>query len=99
MRSGVSAASEAGMDIQAGEEFEAYVSDAQLGSLVAKYHLEPSDRPNLLLHVVGNGVPIDWQNFVGQACIAIDLLESNDPRSRRAAKRFLERLEFPPRAC
>jgi len=97
VKSGVSAAAEAGMDIQAGEELEAYVSDAQADALVANYHLEPSDRPNLLLHVVGDDVPFDWQNCVGRACIAIDLLESGDPRSRRAAMEFLERLNFPPR--
>ena len=97
VKSGVSAASRAGIDIQAGRELEAYVSAAQADALAAKYHLEPSDRPNLILHVVGDDLPFVWQNCVGRACIAIDLLESDDPRSRRAAMEFLKRLEFPPR--
>ena len=98
MKSGVSAASEAGIDIQAGEELEAYVSAARVDALASRYHLEPSDRPNLVLHVVGDGLPFAWENCVGRACIAIDLLESDDPRSRRAARELLERLEFPLRA-
>ncbi len=95
VKSGVSAASEAGMDIQADDELEAYVSASQVDALVSRYHLEPSERPNLVLHVVADDLPFAWEHCVGRACIAIDLLESDDPRSRRAAKELLERLDFP----
>jgi len=98
VKSGVSAAFEAGSDIQAAEELEAYVSAARVDALASRYHLEPSDRPNLVLHVVGDDLPFAWENCVGRACIAIDLLESDDPRSRRAARELLERLEPPLRA-
>ncbi len=96
MKSGVSAASEAGIDIQAGDELEAYVS-AVRADLVSRYHPEPSDRPNLVLHVVADDLPFAWQDCVGRACIAVDLLESHDARSRRAAKELLKRLDFPLR--
>lgn len=95
VKSGISAALQVGIDIQGGEELEAYVSEASADALVTKYHLDSSDRPNLVLHVVDNDVPVAWRGCVGPACIAIDLLESGNPRSRRAAIEFLKRLELP----
>jgi hypothetical protein len=93
VKAGVSAAAASGIDIQSSDELEAYVSRGRVDSIVVKYHLEPSDRPNVVLRVVADDDPFHWQGRVGPAIAAIDLYESRDPRSRRAAKQFLERFD------
>lgn len=93
VRAGVSAAAEYGIDIQASEELEAYVLVSDVDHLVNRFHLEPSDRPNVVLHVLEDDDPFHWQGCVGPAVAALDLLQSRDARSRRAAKEFLERFD------
>lgn len=79
----------------AGAEFEGYVNDADLADLAVRYGLdEQAERPNVLLHVV---VDASWpfrrgQCWAGRAVVAVDLLESDDPRSQRAGAELLERL-------
>jgi len=93
LKAGASAAQDFGIDIQAGEEVEAYVARNVVNDIVAKYHLAPSDRPNVLLRVVEDNVDPAWRSSIGAAVVAIDLFESEEPRSQRAARRFLERLD------
>lgn len=94
VKAGVSAASDVGLSVQASEEFEAYISRSQLNGILDKYHLEESDQPNVLLRVVDDAdEPFPWQQCVGPAVVSIDLFESHDPRSRRAARDFLEHFD------
>jgi hypothetical protein len=89
---GVSAASRYGIDIQPSEELEVYVYQARAGELIQRYKLEASDRPNVVFRVVSDEVPPDWQECVGGAVAAIDLVESMDLRSQRAGRGYLSNL-------
>lgn len=86
---GISAAGRYGIEIQPSDELEAYVYEARADELIQRYRMEPSERPNVVFHVVPDDVPSDWQECVGGAVSAIDLIESLDPRSRRAGKEYL----------
>lgn len=87
VRGGISAAAEHGADLVAGDGFEGYVRAGDLDDLVSQFGLDDqAARPNVLLRVVDDAV---WpfqssQVAAGRAVVAIDLLESDDPRSRRA---------------
>ena len=89
---GVSAASRYGIDIQPSEELEVYVYQARAGELIQRYKLEASDRPNVVFRVVSDDLPPDWQECVGGAVAAIDLVESMDLRSQRAGRGYLSNL-------
>ena len=93
VRAGVSAAEHVGIDVQPSEEHEAYVRRAHYEGLVRKYHMEPSDRPNVLLRILRDSDPFPWQGSVAAEVAAIDLLESDEPRSRRAALRFIDHFD------
>jgi len=87
VRSGVSAAADYGADIVASNEFEGYVSARKLKPLVDRYALdEDAEQPNIALHVVADRV---WPFLPGvkvapRFVVALDLLEADDERSRRA---------------
>jgi excisionase family DNA binding protein len=92
VRSGISAAADHGADLLGGDGFEGYVRASDAGSLVSQLALDESaQRPNVVLRVVEDAV---WpfqagQRLAGRAVVAIDLLESADPRARRAATELL----------
>ena len=92
VRSGISAASAHGVDLLVGHEFEAYVRAGALDSLVSQYGLDSDGaRPNVLLRVIDDVV---WpfqpgQGSAGRAVVAMDLLESDDPRTQRAGAELL----------
>ena len=75
------------------DRFEGYVKAADLAELVSRFGLDgKAERPNVLLRSVGESV---WpfapdQQFASRAVLAVDLLESGDPRSRRAGAALLE---------
>lgn len=87
VRGGISAAAEHGADLVAGDGFEGYLRAGEVDKLVAKFGLDDkAARPNVALRVVDDAV---WpfrlgQVVAGRAVVAVDLLESDDPRSRRA---------------
>ncbi len=92
VRSGVSAASEHGADLLVQDGFEGYVRASDLDELVAKFGLDNNAaRPNVALRAVDAAVwPFDdGQVAAGRVVVAVDLLESDDPRSRRAGKELL----------
>jgi len=94
VRAGVSAASGVGIDVLPSEELDVYLPSGRVEDVVSKYGLEASDRPNVVLRVIADVDPFPWQDCVGPAVVAIDLFESHDPRSRRAAQQFLDRFVF-----
>ena len=91
---GVSALSAHGVDLVAGDQAEAYVRDSQMHDLVSHFALDAdSDRPNVRLRVI---IDRDWPFHHGQRVaaapvVAVDLLDSDDERSRRAAREMLAR--------
>lgn len=92
VRGGISAAAERGADLVAVDGFEGYLRAGELDKLVAKFGLDDkAGRPNVVLRVVDDAV---WpfrpgQVAAGRAVVAVDLLESDDPRSSRAGAHLL----------
>lgn len=85
--SGISAAGHYNLDISARDEIDAYVPAESLTRLKRKYALEASDRPNVLLRSVEARWPFARAERVAPAsAVAIDLLESEDQRARRAGE-------------
>lgn len=94
VRSGPSAASELGLEISAPDVLEAYVPAKQLAKLARKYRLGLSRDPNVILHVVAGSWPFGSdRRVVPLSFAAMDLLESDDPRARRAGIAVLQRLD------
>jgi hypothetical protein len=94
VRGGVSAASEHAAGLIAGDLVEAYVPRRRLAALVKRYAMEAdAERPNVLLRVVDD----DAWPFAGDAevapwpVVAVDLLEADDERSKRAGRELIER--------
>jgi hypothetical protein len=97
VRSGVSAAREHSADIIALDYLEAYVPAGQFKKLIKKYALEKSsERANILLRVVDDEAWPFPKNakVASQVVVAVDLLDADDERSRRAGA-GLARLAWP----
>ena len=92
--SGVSAAADHGVDVLASDFLEAYVPLSQAQDIVRRYALDAdAERPNILLRIVGDSV---WpfasgDRVAARAVVAVDLLESEDDRSRRAGSALARR--------
>ena len=92
VRGGISAAAEVGADILAPGEFEGYVSGRHISGLISKFGMdEHAARPNVVLRVVDD---LAWpfepgQKVASRSVVAVDLVESDDPRSRRAGMSLL----------
>ncbi|MCT9929366.1 helix-turn-helix domain-containing protein [Planotetraspora sp. A-T 1434] len=96
VRSGVSATTTHRLDLVATGEAEAYTDEETWQLLQREFHLAPSESGNLVLRVPA--VPDARLPFVlGRevmpvAVVAVDLLDSGDPRSRRTALQIIEQL-------
>lgn len=92
VRAGASAAADHGIDLVGGGPDEVYVSESALARIAASHHIEErSERPNLIMRVIADA---DWPFPDGAqaaplAVAAVDLLESDDERARRAAAEIL----------
>ena len=90
---GASAAAHHESDLIVSGNIEGYIRASTYDPLVDRYALDDiADRPNVLLRIVQDD---DWpferdQRHAGRAIVAIDLLESNEPRSRRAGSEMLD---------
>ena len=93
-KGGVSAAVAYDVHLSAPGVLEAYLPARHFPRLSRKYLLEPASDPNLILHVVDGHWPFPRScKVVPAPVVAFDLLEADDPRTRRAGKELLERLE------
>jgi len=95
VRSGISAAAHYELDVVAINELEGYVTSSSLPGLINRFGLdEQSERPNVLLRVVDDRSwafgPAD--TVAPAPVVAVDLLEADDSRSRRAGIQLVERL-------
>jgi hypothetical protein len=94
VRSGVSAAADHRADVLASEFLEAYIPSSQAQDIIERYGLNPdAERPNIVLRIVEDAA---WP-FAGdirvapRAVVAVDLLESDDERSRRSGLALAQR--------
>jgi excisionase family DNA binding protein len=94
MRTGVSAASDVGLDLMPAEEFDAYLAEEGLKLLVDKYKLRESQEPNLTLRTTP-AFTSDWpiRSAAPASVVAIDLADDLDPRSQEAARRLFQRYQ------
>ena len=92
VRTAASAAEERGIDLIGPGPAEAYVASSVLEEIATRFHIEErSERPNLVLRVVDDAhwpFP-DGLVVAPTAVAAIDLLESDDERARRAGAKLL----------
>ncbi len=94
VRSGVSAAADYRADIVVSDFLEAYVPEARIAALISQYGLDPdAERPNVVLRVVGDPAwPFTSEIDVApRPVVAVDLLEADDERSRRAGAALARR--------
>ena len=91
---GVSALNAHSVDLIVSDQAEAYVPESRVAELADRFALDAdSDRPNVQLRVVrDNDWPFEPDQRVAPApVVAVDLLEADDERSRRAARELLAR--------
>jgi excisionase family DNA binding protein len=93
VRSGASAAADAGLPLVAPEApLDVYVDAATAKRLVERYQLSPSPRGNVRLQVVPDEVRAWLTGPVAPwPAVALDLAEDGDPRSRDVARTALSR--------
>jgi excisionase family DNA binding protein len=93
VRTGISAAQEHGLDVVAPNVLEAYVPAFHASDLIKRYVLEPTSRPNVILRVIEGHWPFSADATVAPGLLAaLDLYDSDDPRSKRAGRDYLQRL-------
>lgn len=96
VRSGASAASEYRLDIVPDGQFEGYVPSQKLAHLKRQYFMmdDGLGAANVLLRAVDSPWPFAPLSPVAPlAAVALDLLEADDPRYRRAGIELSERLQ------
>ena len=94
VRSGVSALGVHNVDLIVSDEAEVYVRSSKLAGLMDDYALQSNpDRSNLVVRVVDDEVwPfVDDAGVAPWPVVAVDLLDSDDERSRRAGLELIER--------
>ena len=93
VRSGVSASSDYRFDVRAPGIVEGYVRHDRLEDLAYRYALRPADpaNANVILRAVGADVLSPAERVAPWAAVALDLVESADPRSRRAGRELARR--------
>ncbi|MFG1706355.1 helix-turn-helix domain-containing protein [Nonomuraea sp. M3C6] len=100
VRSGIAATARYGLDLIAAEEGDAYVSEETWRLLQREFHLAPHPSGNLVLRIPAvseTHVPVVLaREVMPVAVVAVDLLDSGDPRSRRTALQIIERLLEAP---
>lgn len=91
--SGASAALHYGLDLVAANDLEGYTRVGALDRLEQKYALERDAYGNVLLRLVPDDVWIPAGKHAPLAAVAVDLVESRDPRSRELGLQLIEDLD------
>jgi excisionase family DNA binding protein len=95
MLTGVTGASEARLGlVGGGGEVDAYVDADALDGVIRRHHLRPSREPNVTLRVVPSFTQA-WPpaRVAPLPAIALDLLDSDEPRARQVGAEVLRSLE------
>ncbi len=97
VRSGVSAAGAYELDLVSGAEADGYLAESRLSEFEGAHALEPASpgAGNVLVRVVPDSA---WhlsprRKAAPQAAVALDLLHDVDPRSQRAGRELLRRID------
>lgn len=101
MRSGISAAASLNMGLVSGREADGYLAESGLRKFVKKHALSPAEvEGNVRLRVVPNDVwkTVGSRPVAPEAVVALDLSEESDPRSARAGRDVLRRIDRRHRA-
>jgi hypothetical protein len=96
VQGGVSAAHEYNADLIVQDSAEVYVCAGDVAAIVDSYALdEDADRPNVILHVVADEAwPFGEDVQVAPwPVVAVDLLDADDERSRRAGLELITRYQ------
>lgn len=89
LRAGVSAARAAGADLLVRDELaELYVHARDFDQLRADYHLREADHLNVIAHVVPAGIEVPFSDVAPRSLVALDLMESGEPRAVDAGRRL-----------
>jgi hypothetical protein len=94
VRGGVSAVDEHNIDLVVTGAAELYVQRRHHAELADRYALDPdAERPNVILHVVDDDAwPFgDSVEVAPWPVVAVDLLDADDERSRRAGQALVDR--------
>ncbi len=75
-------------------EVDAYVAEARLDAVVRRHHLRPSADPNVTLRAVQQ-FTAEWppDRLAPATAIALDLLDSPEPRARQVGDEVLREIE------
>lgn len=95
MLTGASGASERRLGLVGGTgEVDAYVAAARLDAVARRHHLRPSADPNVTLRVVPQFTAA-WppDRLAPATAIALDLLDSREPRARQVGEEVLREVE------
>ncbi len=95
MLTGASGASECRLGLVGGAgEVDAYVAEARLDAVVRLHHLRPSADPNVTLRAVPR-FTARWppDRLAPATAIALDLLDSPEPRARQVGDEVLREIE------
>ena len=95
VRTGVSAAADAGADLVSTGAADLYCAPSLRPSLVARYRIDlASSNPNITLRTpAGDGLPVLIDRTVmPSAAVALDLFDSLEPRTHRAGRDVLVQL-------
>jgi excisionase family DNA binding protein len=77
-----------------GGEVDAYVSSADLDAVIARHHMRPSRNPNVVLWVVDPfTTPWPPAKVAPASAIALDLLDSPEPRAKQVGAQVLRGIE------
>jgi excisionase family DNA binding protein len=101
MASGISAAASVNLGLVSGREADGYLPERSLRKFVRNHALSPVEVDgNVRLRVVPNDVwkMIDGRPVAPEAAVALDLSEEADPRSARAGRDALRRIDRDYRA-
>ena len=95
MLTGTSGASERRLGLIGGSgDVDGYVADADLDAVVRRHHLRPTGDPNVILRVVPTFTsPWPPARVAPASAIALDLLDSPEPRARQVGEEVLRRIE------
>ncbi|MEV0287951.1 helix-turn-helix domain-containing protein [Kribbella sp. NPDC050820] len=95
VRTGVSAAADAGADlVTTGELVDVYCGPALRPELIARYGISlTTQNPNVVLRTPEGGLQLlDGRDAMPAAVVAADLLDATEPRTARAGRDLLDQL-------
>ncbi len=95
MLTGTSGATERRLGlVGGGGEVDAYVSSADLDAVIGRNHMRRSDDPNVVLRVVDSfTTPWPPSRVAPASAIALDLLDSPEPRAKQVGEAVLRGIE------